>query len=168
MRSNQLSAVTSHMIATYGKTASHAVHAYHAGGQRVVRSLEARWNQSLSASRTRLASGVARNATALQQRLQQVAESGLAMTSDGAHSLIKNVVHLADAGVQSVADNALWLENRLGTQALSKLSQVAVPAATTLDTLAVRLERRCASLAKRIAGRKPVVASARRVRSQKA
>jgi len=168
MHSNQLSAITSHMIATCGKTAAHAVHAYHAGGQNVVRSLEVRWNRSLLASRSHLANGVAQNASALQQRLQQVAESGLAMTSDGAHSLIKNVIQLADAGVQSVADNALWLENRLGTQALSRLSQVAVPAATTLDALADRLERRCARLARRIAGRKPVVASARRVRSQKA
>lgn len=165
MRANNLSNATCHVIDSYGKTASHAINAYRTGGHRVVQALQARWNHSLSAAQPRLGAGVARNANALQQRLQQAALTGLSFTSGGAQSLVKQIVQIADAGVHSVADNALWLEDRLGTQALSKLSQLALPAVTTLGTLASQLEQQSARLAHRVAGRPPLATKARRVRA---
>ncbi|MDD5030860.1 MAG: hypothetical protein PHH58_15405, partial [Rhodoferax sp.] len=152
--SKNLSNATCHVIDSYGKTAGHAISAYQAGGQRVLRAIEVRWNQSLSRSRSRLGAGVARNASSLQQRVQHAALTGLSVTSGGAQSLVKQIVYLADIGVHSVADNALWLQDRLGTQALTRLSQVAVPAVTKLGTLASQLELQSAKLARRVAGKK--------------
>ena len=155
MRTKNLSTLTCHVVASYGNTAKHAITAYRTGGERVVGVIEQRWNRSLNASRSQLAEGVARNANAVQARLQQFAQSGLALTSNGAESLVNKMVQLADAGVHSVADNALWLEAKVGTTALTRLSELALPAANAWSRLADQVEDQSAKLVGKIAG-KPV------------
>ena len=155
MRTKNLSGLTCHVVASYGNTAKHAITAYRTGGERVVGVIEQRWNRSLKESRSQLAAGVVRNANAVQARLQQFAQAGLALTSDSAESLVNKMVQLADAGVHSVADNALWLEARIGATALTRLSQFALPAATAVSRLADQVEDQSAKLAGKIAG-KPV------------
>lgn len=155
MRSKKLTTLTCHVVASCGNTAKHAITAYRTGGERVVGVIEQRWNRSLKASRSQLAAGVARNASAVQARLQHIAQTGLALTSNGAESLVNKMVQLADAGVHSVADNALWLEAKVGTTALSRLSELALPAVTAWSRLADQVEDQSAKLVGKIAG-KPV------------
>lgn len=155
MRSNNLTTVTCHVVASYGNTAKHAIHAYRNGGERVVGVIEQGWNRSLKASRPKLAAGVVRNANAVQARVQQLAQSGLALTSDGAENLVDKMVQLADAGVHSVADNALWLQDKVGTTALTRLSELALPAANAMSKLADQVEDQSAKLASKFAA-KPV------------
>lgn len=164
MRTQHLSTVTCHVVASYGNTAKNAIKAYRVGGERVVGLVEQRWSRSLRASRTKLGTGVAHNANAVQARLQQLAQTSLTLTSNGAERVVNTVVHLADASVHMVADNALWLEDKLGTQALSRLSQLALPAASALHELADRVEGQSVKLVSKIAGkpvRKPVAKRAR-------
>lgn len=155
MPSKNLSTVTCHVVAAYGNTAKHAIHAYRNGGERVVGVIKQGWNRSLKASRSQLAAGVARNANAVQARLQHFAQTGLSMSADGAENLVNKAVQLVDAGLHSVADNALWLEAKVGTTALTRLSELALPAANAMSKLADRVEDQSAKLASKIAA-KPV------------
>lgn len=164
MRTQNLSAVTCHVIASYGNTARHAIAAYRTGGERVVGLIEQRWSRSLQASRSRLAAGVAHNANAVQRRLQQIAVTGLTVSSDTAQGLVNQMINMANAGVHSVADNALWLENKAGTTALTRLSQYALPAATALSHLVDKVENQSAKLARKMAGKPMVKTAARRAR----
>ena len=164
MRSNQLATVTCHVVASYGNTAKHAITAYRTGGERVVGVIEQRWNRSLNASRSQLATGVARNANAVQARLQRFAQTGLALASDGAESLVNKMVQLADAGVHAVADNALWLEAKVGTTALTRLSEFALPAATAMSRLADQVEDQSAKLVGKIADKTVRRAAPKRAR----
>jgi len=164
MRNQKLSTVTCHVIRAYGNTAKHAITAYRTGGERVVGFLEQRWNRSLKASRSRLSVGVARNASAVHQRLQQLAVRSLNVTSGGAQGLVNQVVRLADVGVHSVADNALWLQDKVGTTALTRLSQFALPAATVLSDLADQVESKSATLARKIARKQVVKKAVKRAR----
>lgn len=153
MASKKLSTVTCHVVASYGNTARHAIHAYRSGGERVVGVIEQGWNRSLNASRSQLAAGVARNANAVQARLQHLAQAGLTLSADSAETLVDKVVQLADAGVHSVADNALWLEAKVGTTALTRLSELALPAANAMSKLADQVEDQSAKLASKIAAK---------------
>lgn len=164
MRTQHLSNVTCRVFASYGKTARNAIKAYRVGGERVIGLVQQRWNRSLRASRAKLGTGVAHNANTTQARLQKLAQTSLALTANSADRVVNTVVHLADTGVHMVADNALWLEDKLGTQALSRLSQLALPAASTLQALAARVEGHSAKLVSKVAGqpaRKPAGKPAR-------
>ena len=141
-----------------------SITAYRTGGERVVGVIEQRWNRSLNASRSQLAAGVARNANAVQARLQRFAQTGLALASDGAESLVNKMVQLADAGVHAVADNALWLEAKVGTTALTRLSEFALPAATAMSRLADQVEDQSAKLVGKIADKTVRRAAPKRAR----
>ncbi len=165
MRTQNLTSVSCHVVAAYGNTARHAIKAYRRGGERVIKLVEQRWDRALAVSRPKLAAGVARNAGAVQARLQRLAQSGLTLSSDGAVSLVDKAVQLVDASVHAVADNALWLEDKAGVKPFSRLSQLALPAATVVSQFADQLEDQTALLAAKVAGRptvKPVASRTRR------
>lgn len=164
MRTQHLSTVTCRLTASYGNTAKNVIKAYRVGGERLVGLVEQRWNRSLRASRVKLGTGVAHNANAAQARLQQFAQTSLALTANGADRVVNTVLHLADTSVHMVADNALWLEDKVGTHALTRLSQFALPAAAALNELAERVENQSAKLVSKIAGQPARKAAPKRAR----
>jgi hypothetical protein len=165
MASKKLATVTCHMITSYGNTAKNVIHAYRVGGERVIGMLEQRWDRALKQSRSQLAEGVAKNATAVQHSLQNYSLKGLTFTSGGAQDMVNRLVKLADAGVHSVAVNAARFEDKTGARTLSSLAQAALPGATALSALASQIEQKSADLASKVAGDNVVVKVARRART---
>lgn len=162
MSAKKLSTVTCHVINAYGNTATNVIHAYRAGGERVVKLLDRRWDRSLKRSRSQLAAGVAKNATIFQQTLHKYALKGLTVASGSAEGVVKQVVKLADAGVTTLSAGAERLEDKTGAHVLSKLAQVALPGANMLNNLASQIEHKSAILADRIAGDNVVVKAVKR------
>jgi len=162
MSSKKLSSVTCHVIQTYGKAASNVIHAYRAGGERVVGMLDERWNSAFKQSRSQLDSGVAKNATAVHQLLQKFTLKGLTVTSGGAQGVVNQVVKLADAGVMSVAENVDRFEGKTGVNVLSSVAHAALLGAVPLSNLADQIEQKSADLASKIAGDKLVKSTAKR------
>jgi hypothetical protein len=165
MNAKNLSTVTSHVVESYGNTAKNVIHAYRAGGERMVTLVEDRWNSALKESRSKLAAGVAKNATTVQKVLCRYSRKGLTMSSGGAQTVVNKVVKLADAGIHSAAFNADRLEAKMGVHPLSTLAKVALPGAVVLNSLATQVEQKSADLANRVAGDNVVVAVAKRVRT---
>lgn len=165
MSAKNLSTVTCHLIKAYGNTAKNVIHAYRAGGERVIGLLEQRWDRALKQSRSQLALGVAKNATAVQHALHSYTLKGLTLTSGGAQDMVNRVVKLADAGVHTVSVNAARFEDKTGARALSSLAQAALPGAAVLSALASQIEQKSADLASKVAGDNVVVKVARRART---
>ena len=165
MSAKKLSTVTCHVIAAYGNTANNVIHAYRAGGERVVKALDQRWHNALKQSRPKLAAGVAKNAGVFQQVLHNYTLKGLTVTSGGAQNVVNKVVKLADAGVHGLSVNADRFEDKTGAHVLSTLAQAALPGAVALSALASTIEQKSAHLASKIAGDNVVVTVAKRTRS---
>jgi hypothetical protein len=165
MRAQRLSTLTCHMINSYGNAAINVIHAYRAGGERVVGLLEQRWNQALKQSRSQLAVGVAKNATLVQQALHGYSLKGLTLTSGGAQDMVNRMVKLADAGVHTVSVNAARFEDKTGARTLSYLAQAVLPGASALGALASQIEQKSADLANKVAGDKVIVKVAKRTRA---
>lgn len=161
MSAKNLSTVANEVIESYGNTARHVIHASRVGGERVVGLMEQNWNRALRESRSQLAAGVAQNATALQQTFCGYYRKGLSVTTNGAQEAVNQVVKLAAAGVEHVAANASRFEEKTGVTALNTLAHATLPGALALSTLAARIEKTSAGLARKIVGDK-VVAKARR------
>lgn len=165
MSAKKLSTVTCHVINAYGNTAKNVIHAYRAGGERVVRLLDRRWNSAMKQSRSKLAAGVAKNAGVVQQVLHKYTLKGLTVTSGGAQGLVNQVVKLADASVHGVSVNASRLEDKTGSHVLSNLAHAALPGAVAMSALASQIEHKSAHLASKIAGANVVVTVAKRTRA---
>lgn len=165
MSAKKLSTVTCHVINAYGNTAKNVIHAYRAGGERVVSLLDRRWNSALKQSRSKLAVGVAKNAGVMQQALHKYTLKGLTVSAGGVQNVINQVIKLADAGVHSVSVNASRFEDKTGAHVLSNLAQAALPGAVALSSLASQIEQKSASLASKIAGDNVVVTVAKRPRA---
>ena len=165
MSAKKLSTVTCHVINAYGNTAKNVIHAYRAGGERVVRMLDRRWNSALKKSRPELATGVAKNAGVVQQVLHSYTLKGLTVTAGGAQTVVNQVVKLADAGVHGLSVNADRFEDKTGAHMLSTLAQAALPSAVALSALAHKIEQKSAHLASKIAGDNVVVTVAKRART---
>lgn len=165
MSAKKLSTVTCHVINAYGNTAKNVIHAYLAGGERVVSLLDRRWNTAMKQSRSKLAAGVAKNAGVVQQVLHKYTLKGLTVTSGGVQSVVNQVVKLADAGVHSASVNASRFEDKTGAHVLSNLAKAALPSAVALSALASQIEQKSAHLASRIVGDNVVVTVAKRTRA---
>lgn len=165
MNAKNLSTVTSNVVESYGNTAKNVIHAYRAGGERVVDLVEERWNSALKESRSKLAAGVAKNATTVQKALCRYSKKGLTMSSGGAQTVVNQVVKMADAGIHTAALNANRLEEKMGLHPLSTLAKVALPGAVVLNNLATQVEQKSADLASRIAGDNVVVVVAKHART---
>lgn len=165
MSTKKLSTVTCHVINAYGNTAKNVIHAYRAGGERVVNLLDRRWNSALKQSRSKLAAGVAQNAGVVQQLLHKYTLKGLTLTAGSAQGVVNQVVKLADAGVHSVFAQASRLEDKTNSHLLSSLAQAAMPSAVSLSALASRIEQKSGHLAGKIAGDNVVVTVAKRTRA---
>jgi hypothetical protein len=165
MSAKKLSTLTCHMINAYGNTAKNVIHAYRAGGERVLGLLERRWDRAMKQSRSQLATGVAKNAAAVQDALQSYSLKGLTFTAGGAQHMVNRAVKLADASVHTVSVKAARFEDKTGARALSALAQAALPGATVLSALASQIEQKSADLASKVAGDQVAVKVAKRTRT---
>ena len=81
MSAKNLSTIASDLIEAYGNTAKNVIDAYHAGGERVVSSMEKRWNAALKQSRSQITAEVAKNASAAQLAFSVYYTRGLNQTT---------------------------------------------------------------------------------------
>ena len=152
MSAKNLSTVATDLIGSYGNTVLNVIHAYRAGGERVVSLLEQRWNKALKQSRTELTAETAKNASAAQAAFSAYYTKGLLLTTSGAEQVVSQLVKVAEAGVERAAANAALFEEKTGVTTLNTLAQATAPGALALSKLAAQIEQKSATLAGKIAG----------------
>ena len=158
MTSKNLSTVTTDLIASYGNTAKHVIHAYRVGGERVAGFVDQRWERAVQKSAARLSAEVRTNALSAQKKLSGYYTKGINVTTDGADTLVNKAVELAEKGVAQAAANASRFEKATGVSTLHTIALAAVPAAEAVSKVAAKIEHQSSLLAKRVAG-KPAVSA---------
>jgi hypothetical protein len=156
MTAQNLSSVTTGLIATYGNTAKNVVNAYRVGSERVAGMVDQRWETALTKSAKRLSAEVRDNALSAQKKISGYCIKGITLSTDGAELAISRAVELAAKGVQQVAANASAFEKATGNHALTKIAVAAVPAAVAVSKVAEKIELRSSQLVRAAAGSKPV------------
>ena len=162
MSAKTLTTVATDLIETYGNTARNVIGAYRAGNERVVVYLEQRWNSAFKQAASQLSEESRGNAQAAQNLFGGYYTKGVTLTANGAEKLVAQIVKLATGGLTQVAANASRFEEKTGLAALTQLSQVALPAAEKVTSLAMQLEQKTSELLVRIAGEKPAPVKAKR------
>lgn len=160
MSSQNLSAVTTDLIASYGNTARNVVNAYRVGNERAMGYLGQRWTSAVMNTGERLTAEVRNNALAAHKKLSGYYARGLTLTTDSADTAIAKAVELAAKGVQQVAANAARFEKSTGVTALNKLAVAVVPAAQGIGKVAGKIEAQSSQLVNTVAGKKSVVSAA--------
>ena len=151
MSTKALSSVTTDLITSYGNTAKNVINAYRAGGQRVANFVEQRWERALEKSRSQLVPEVRSNAKQAQKILGSYYVKGLAFTTNGADTVVNQLVSFAGQGVQQVAANANRFEEKTGV-ALDRFTVAVAPVTTVVTKLASQIELKSGELADKIAG----------------
>ena len=151
MSTKALSSVTTDLITSYGNTAKNVINAYRAGGQRVANFVEQRWERALEQSRSQLVPEVRNNAKHAQKILGSYYVKGLAFTTNGADTVVDQLVSFAGQGVQQVAANANSFEEKTGV-ALDRFTVAVAPVTTVVTKLASQIELKSGELADKIAG----------------
>ena len=159
MSSKNLATVTTDLIVSYGNTAKNVINAYRAGGERVADFFEQRWERALEQSRSQLVPEVRNNAKHAQRVLGSYYVKGLAFTTNGADTVVDQLVSFAGQGVQQVAANANRFEEKTGV-VLDRFTVAVAPVATAVTKLATQIEEKSGELAGKIAG---TTATAKRV-----
>ena len=164
MTSKNLSTVTTDLIASYGNTAKHVIHAYRVGGERVAGYVDRSWERAVEKSAARLSNEVRTNALSAQKKLSGYYARGISFTTDGADTLVDKAVELAEKGVAQAAANASRFEKATGVTTLHTIALAAVPAAQAVTKVAAKIEQQSSLLAQRVAGKTPVAAKAAAVK----
>ncbi len=151
MSTKALSSVTTDLITSYGNTAKNVINAYRAGGERVADFFEQRWERALEQSRSQLVPEVRSNAKQAQKILGSYYVKGLAFTTNGADTVVDQLVSFAGQGVQQVAANANRFEEKTGV-ALDRFTVAVAPVTTVVTKLASQIELKSGELADKIAG----------------
>ena len=151
MSTKALSNVTTDLINSYGNTAKNVINAYRAGGERVANFVEQRWERALQQSRSQLVPEVRSNAKQAQKILGSYYVKGLAFTTNGADTVVNQLVSFAGQGVQQVAANANRFEEKTGV-ALDRFTVAVAPVTTVVTKLASQIELKSGELADKIAG----------------
>ncbi len=160
MSTQNLSAVTTDLIKSYGNTARNVVNAYRVGNARAIGYVDQRWTSAVMNTGKRLTAEVRNNALAAQKKLSGYYAKGLSLSTDSADTAIAKAVELAAKGVQQVAANAARFEKSTGVTALNKLAVAVVPAAQGISKVAVKIEAQSSQFVNAVAGKKPVVPTA--------
>ena len=160
MSTQNLSAVTTGLIQSYGNTARNVINAYRVGSERAMGYVDQRWTSAVMNTGERLTAEVRNNAMAAQKKLSGYYAKGLTLTTDSADTAIAKAVELAAKGVQQVAANAARFEKSTGVTALNKLAVAAVPAAQSISKVAVKIEAQSSQLVNTVAGKKSAVSAA--------
>ena len=160
MSTQNLSAVTTGLIQSYGNTARNVINAYRVGNERAMGYVDQRWTSAVMNTGERLTAEVRNNALAAQKKLSSYYAKGLALTTDSADTAIAKAVELAAKGVQQIAANAARFEKSTGVTALNKLAVAVVPAAQGISKVAVKIEAQSSQLVNTVAGKKSAVSAA--------
>ena len=153
MSAQNLSAVTTDLIESYGNTAKNIINAYRVGNERAVGFMDQRWESALLKTGKRLTAEVRNNALSAQKKLGGYYIKGITLTSNGADTAVSKAVVLAAKGVQQVAANAAQFEKTTGVTTLAKLAVAAVPAAQAVSKVATKIEARSSQLVNTVAGK---------------
>ena len=160
MSAQNLTAVTTDLIETYGNTAKNVINAYRVGNERALGYMDQRWESALTKAGRKLTAEVRGNALSAQKKLSGYYARGIALTTDGADTAVTKAVELAAKGVQQVAANAARFEKSTGVTTLNKLAVAAVPAAQAVSKVAVRIEHQTSELVNTVSGKKAAVKAA--------
>jgi hypothetical protein len=170
MTAKNLSTLSQDFIDAYGNTARNVIQAYRASGERVAGFVEQRWERALEQSRSQLLPEVHNNAKHAQRVLGSYYVKGLAFTTNGADTVVDQLVSFAGQGVQQVAANAARFEEKTG-MTLDRFTVAVAPVATAVTKLATQIEQKSGELASKIAantGTAKRVSPFKKARAQKA
>lgn len=169
MTTQTLSSVASHIVGQYSQAGKHIVGAYRSGAQRLVNGANTGYVSLLNSGVLPLVTDdVKATLFKVQTRLTGLVEDGIDTGTSRTEQAIDFVAGGVNGGIERVAAAATRVEAALGTQALTKVGQVAIlPVAQVSLTIATRAAEGTKRLSVRVAGGDttiaPVVAKAKRV-----
>jgi len=154
MSTKSLSSVATAVIESYGNTAINMINAYRVGGERVIGFVDQRFEAAVNTGAARLSDELRGNLIDTEKRLSGYYAKGLQFGSERAESAVTTVVELANKGVDRIAANAERFDQATKFGALEMINRVALPAATAMSEVVVRIEEGSSQLAKRVAGKR--------------
>jgi hypothetical protein len=160
MRNKNLSSVATAVIESYGNTAINMINAYRVGGERVIGFVDQRFEAAVNTGAARLSEELRSNLIDTEKRISGYYAKGLQIGSERAESAVSTAVELANKGVDRIAANAERFDQATKIGALDMINRVALPAATVVSEVVVRIEEGSSQLAKRVAGKPAVVKAA--------
>jgi hypothetical protein len=166
MSSKNLSNVATAVIESYGNTAVNMIHAYRAGGERLIGFVDQRFEAAVNAGAARFGDNLRGNLIGTEKRISGYYAKGLQFGTDRAESAVGSVVDLASKGVERMAANAERFDQVTKIGALDKFSRAALPAASAMSEVVERIEQGSSQLLERVAG-EPAVVKAKVVRRAK-
>ena len=159
MSNKNLSSVATAVIESYGNTAINMINAYRVGGERVIGFVDQRFEAAVNTGAARLSEELRSNLIDTEKRISGYYAKGLQFGTERAESAVSSAVELANKGVDRMAANAERFDQATKIGALDMINRVALPAASAMSGVVVRIEEGSSQLAKRVAG-KPTVAKA--------
>jgi hypothetical protein len=160
MSSKNLSSVATAVIESYGNTAINMINAYRVGGERVIGFVDQRFEAAVNTGAARLSEELRTNLIDTEKRISGYYAKGLQVGTDRAETVVSTAVELANKGVAGIAANAERFDQVTKLNALGMLNRVAMPAATAMSEVVVRIEEGSSQLAKRVAGKPAIVKAA--------
>jgi len=160
MSTKNLSGVATAVIESYGNTAINMINAYRVGGERVIGFVDQRFEAAVNTGAARLSDELRTNLIDTEKRISGYYAKGLQVGTDRAETVVSTAVELANKGVAGIAANAERFDQVTKLNALGMLNRVAMPAATAMSEVVVRIEEGSSQLAKRVAGKSAIVKAA--------
>jgi hypothetical protein len=158
--SKNLSSVATAVIESYGNTAINMINAYRVSGERVIGFVDQRFEAAVNTGAARLSEELRSNLIDTEKRISGYYAKGLQIGTERAESAVSTAVELANKGVDRIAANAERFDQATKIGALDMINRVAMPAATVVSEVVVRIEEGSSQLAKRVAGKPAVVKAA--------
>jgi hypothetical protein len=155
--SKNLSSVATAVIESYGNTAINMINAYRVGGERVIGFVDQRFEAAVNTGAARLSDELRSNLIDTEKRISGYYAKGLQFGTERAESVVSTAVELANKGVDRFAANAERFDQATKLGALDMINRVALPAATAMSEVVVRIEEGSSQLAKKVAGKPAVV-----------
>ncbi len=160
MSSKNLSSVATAVIESYGNTAINMINAYRVGGERVIGFVDQRFEAAVNTGAARLSDELRTNLIDTEKRISGYYAKSLQVGTDRAETVVSTAVELANKGVAGIAANAERFDQATKLGALDMLNRVAMPAATAMSGVVVRIEEGSSQLAKKVAGKPAIVKAA--------
>ena len=160
MSNKSLSSVATAVIESYGNTAINMINAYRVGGERVIGFVDQRFEAAVNAGAVRISDELRSNLIGTEKRISGYYAKGLQFGTERAESAVSSAVELANKGVDRIAANAERFDQATKFGALEMINRVAMPAATAMSEVVVRIEEGSSQLAKKVAGKPAVVKAA--------
>jgi hypothetical protein len=157
MSNKNLSSVATAVIESYGNTAINMINAYRVGGERVIGFVDQRFEAAVNTGAARLSDELRSNLIDTEKRISGYYSKGLQFGTERAETVVSSAVELANKGVAGIAANAERFDQATKIGALEMINRVALPAATAMSEVVVRIEEGSSQLVKKVAGKPAVV-----------